>query len=287
MTMQWPKITVVTPSYNQAEYLEETIESVLNQNYPNLEYILLDGGSTDGSIDIIKKYEKHFTYWRAEPDDGQAAAISEGFQRSTGDIMCWLNSDDLFAPGALAIVAEYLQKHPKAEFIVGEACIVNGNGEIEHYLSEPKWDTNWQLYVRNCIPQPSVFWRRSLYTKVDGVNSDYKFGMDYDLWFQFLQHTKPCFIKKLLSFQRLHPLAKTATLQHIAAVEKPNIARKYISKVAPYSKERNLSWRIHRVLVKLTSGSYFRGVIMQAWLKSRRANQESYGMQNKANTSQF
>jgi glycosyltransferase involved in cell wall biosynthesis len=145
MSRPWPKITVVTPSFNQAAYLQETIESVLNQDYPNLEYIVLDGGSTDGSIDILKKYEKYFAYWRTHPDDGQSAAIIEGFQKSTGDILCWLNSDDFLAPGALALVGEYFQEHPEAEFLVGEVCIVNDKGERRHYLSEPKWDTNWQF----------------------------------------------------------------------------------------------------------------------------------------------
>lgn len=272
MSRQWPKITVITPSFNQAAYLQETIESVLNQNYPNLEYIVLDGGSTDGSIDIIKKYEQYFAYWRTRPDDGQAAAIAEGFQRSTGDILCWLNSDDFLAPGALAIVAEYFQEHTEAEFLVGEVCIVDGKGEIQHYLSEPKWDTNWQIYVRNCVPQPSVFWRRSLYMKVDGVNPIYKFGMDYDLWFQFLQHTKPHFIKNLLSFQRLHPLAKTANLQHIAAIEKPQIARKYLKSLAPFSDTRNFFWKTHRILLKLIYGSYLRGYFMKKWLKLKKIN---------------
>ena len=267
MIMQLPKITVVTPSFNQAIYIEETIESVLNQDYPNLEYIVLDGGSTDGSVDLIKKYEKYLSYWRSYPDDGQAAAIVEGFQRSTGDIMCWLNSDDFLAPGALATVEEYFRKHPEAEFVVGEICIVNGDGERQHYLSEPTWDTNWQIYVRNCIPQPSVFWRRSLYTQVNGVDPSYQFCMDYDLWFQFLQHTKPHFIKKLLSFQRLHPLGKSATWQDIEAVEKPIVLSKYFPILHPTSKNRKLYWRLHRILVKLIYGSYIRGFTMLILLK--------------------
>jgi len=267
MSRPWPKITVVTPSFNQAAYLQETIESVLNQDYPNLEYIVLDGGSTDGSIDTLKKYEKCFAYWRTHPDDGQSAAIIEGFQKSTGDILCWLNSDDFLAPGALALVGEYFQEHPEAEFLVGEVCIVNDKGERRHYLSEPKWDTNWQVYVRNCVPQPSTFWRRSLYMKIEGVNPTYQFGMDYDLWFQFLQHTKPHFIRRLLSYQRLHPLAKTATLQDVEAVEKPIIAERYFPTMAPVSKERNFIWRLHRILVKLIYGSYFRGAFMLIWLK--------------------
>jgi glycosyltransferase involved in cell wall biosynthesis len=120
MSEQLPKITVVTPSYNQAQFLEQTILSVIGQEYPNLEYILMDGGSKDGSVEIIKKYEQHFTYWQSEKDNGQGAAINAGFAKATGDILCWLNSDDLFMPGTLLKIGRMFQN-------ISEPTVIFGN----------------------------------------------------------------------------------------------------------------------------------------------------------------
>src|SRR5450759_2806690 len=113
------KISVITPSYNQGQFLEETILSVINQNYPNLEYFIIDGGSTDNSIEIIKKYEKHLTYWVSEKDNGQAHAINKGFKKATGDIVCWINSDDLLIQGAINTISNYFSRNPDVQFING------------------------------------------------------------------------------------------------------------------------------------------------------------------------
>src|ERR1044071_5583992 len=117
------KITVVTPSFNQAKYLETTLRSVHEQDYPCVEHIVMDGGSTDGSVEILRKYSAHLAYWCSEKDRGQADAIAKGFQRATGDILCWLNSDDVFLPGALRAVSEYFTRHPEAEVVCGGAYI--------------------------------------------------------------------------------------------------------------------------------------------------------------------
>ena len=128
-----PKISIVTPSYNQAEFLERTILSVLNQNYPNLEYIIIDGGSTDSSAEIIKKYERYLTYWVSEPDDGQADAINKGFAKATGDILAWLNSDDLYLPGALLKVKESFQNAGIA-FLYGHSILVDKEDRVIRIL---------------------------------------------------------------------------------------------------------------------------------------------------------
>src|ERR1043166_2179963 len=119
------KISVVTPSYNQAKYLETTLRSVLEQDYPHLEHIVMDGGSTDGSQEILERYSSRLAYWRSAKDGGQADAIAEGFKHATGDIFCWLNSDDVFLPGALRAVAEFFTAHPDAETVCGGAYIIN------------------------------------------------------------------------------------------------------------------------------------------------------------------
>ena len=130
---KYPKITVVTPNYNQGAYIEETINSVLNQNYPNLEYIIMDGGSTDGSLEIIKKYENELTYWVSEKDAGMYDALNKGFSKSSGDIMCWINSDDLLMPNALQNMNELFTDLPAVEWIQGMNCAIDLKGNIIDY----------------------------------------------------------------------------------------------------------------------------------------------------------
>lgn len=128
-----PKISIVTPSYNQAQFLEETILSVLKQDYPNLEYIIMDGGSTDGSVDIIRKYEDKLAYWVSKPDKGQADAIYRGFEKSTGEILGWINSDDYYLPGAFNAVGRFFQLKPTTKFLVGNVLIVDSKGKFIYH----------------------------------------------------------------------------------------------------------------------------------------------------------
>ena len=120
--MSPPRISVVTPSFNQGRFLEQCITSVLNQDYPDLEYIVIDGGSSDESVDVLRRYEKHFAFWVSEPDKGQSDALNKGFRRATGDLAVWLNADDFFLPGAFAAVAAAYQQNPDASFYFGDGC---------------------------------------------------------------------------------------------------------------------------------------------------------------------
>ena len=126
----WPRISIVTPSYNQAEFLEKTILSILNQNYPNLEYIIIDGVSTDGSVEIIKKYERYLAYWISERDNGQADAINKGFKIATGDFIAWQNSDDVYLPGSFFKVIEKFEKYPNPDIVFGNVYLINESDEI-------------------------------------------------------------------------------------------------------------------------------------------------------------
>ena len=205
----WPKISIVTPSYNQGQFLEETIRSVLLQGYPNLEYIVMDGGSTDGSVDVIRKYESWLTYWESKPDRGQSHAINKGFERSTGDIMAWINSDDLYTPGTLGEVGESL-KGSSSALLVGASIITDGPQILTGRLDrrQPRWKE--VVYEFRSFPQPSVFWTRDLWRRVGSLDERLYFAMDYDLWLRMHPHLQyVCFTDKVLSYARSHSEQKS------------------------------------------------------------------------------
>jgi glycosyltransferase involved in cell wall biosynthesis len=183
------KISIITPSYNQAEYLERTILSVLNQNYPNLEYIIIDGGSTDGSIDIIKKYEKKLAYWESVKDKGQYYAIQKGFSKSTGEIMAWINSDDIYHPNSFFVVEELFKEFPKVKWLTGNISFVDEEDRMVKAYSTKRWS---KLKVLNgdygWIQQESTFWKRSLWEKSGGtLNFNYSLAADFELWMRFFR----------------------------------------------------------------------------------------------------
>lgn len=204
----WPKISIVTPSYNQAQYLEETIRSVLLQNYPNLEYIIIDGGSTDGSVEIIKKYEPWLTYWVSEKDRGQPHAINKGFEISTGEIMAWINSDDYFACNVFEEIAKAFTNH-RTLWVAGLCKTIQTDGSIVDDWHEPEHHlVNW--FFSSLYAQPSIFWRRSLWEKSSRIDDALQYSFDYELWLQFVKHQPfPLWIEKNLSFFRVHEKSKS------------------------------------------------------------------------------
>lgn len=224
-----PRITLVTPSYNQAIFLEQTIRSVLAQRYQNLEYIIMDGGSTDGSVGIIKKYSTHLTRWVSEKDSGQASAIADGFRNSSGDIMGWINSDDLLAGGALYHVAEVFRKMPSADFLSGGGRYIDSESRIcangKMSISSPR-RVSWRsllLYEQDGLFQPSCFWKRSLYRKTGGVDPKWRFIMDREFFVRALR-AGGCMARteRTLSYFRLHESSKSANIQ---STRKEEVAR--------------------------------------------------------------
>ena len=210
MVKEYPKISVITPSYNQADFLEETILSVLNQNYPNLEYIIIDGGSTDRSVEIIKKYEKHLSYWVSEKDNGQSHAINKGLQHATGEIICWLCSDDLHVSDTLHTVAELFQLNPEIALLHGTS-ILFGNRRKEQITGADFKDLPLRYYAIIPFPQPSSFFKRKVIEETGMLDESLHFGMDYDLLVRIALCYPILPVNKVLSRYRLHSSSKTVS----------------------------------------------------------------------------
>ena len=179
-----PSISIVTPSYNQAAFLEETIRSVLLQGYPNLEYIVMDGGSTDGSLEIIKKYEKHLTYWTSQKDAGPADAIRKGFERAKGSILAYLNSDDLYRPGAIHCLINRL-KTAGADVVYGNTYWIDDQSRILAERRQTPFSRFAYLYGGADLQQPATFWTQQIYRKVGGMDTSFICAFDTDLFARF------------------------------------------------------------------------------------------------------
>jgi glycosyltransferase involved in cell wall biosynthesis len=203
--MFYPKISIVTPNYNQADYLEQTILSVLNQGYSNLEYIIIDGGSTDGSIDIIKRYEDQLTYWISESDNGMYEAIQKGFDKSTGEIMAWINSDDMYHKNALFTIAEIFSTLADINWVVGTSTMYDKLGRTL-YVEHSRQFTKYDFYSSDFfwIQQESCFWRRTLWNKVGAkLNGNLKYAGDFDLWLRFFRYDRLFVVNALIGGYRL------------------------------------------------------------------------------------
>lgn len=182
MPRQLPSVSVVTPSFNHAPYIEATIRSVLDQGYPDLQYIVMDGGSTDGTVQILKRYEDRLT-WISEKDNGQADAIRKGFNIATGEIIAWLNSDDVYKPGCIAEATTYLADHPDIAVVYGDAEFIRADGSVICPCANPEPFSRHRLrHYSDYIVQPSAFFRREAYEAVGGVDPNLHWAMDYDLW---------------------------------------------------------------------------------------------------------
>lgn len=209
------KISIITPSYNQAAFLEQTILSVLNQNYEELEYIIVDGGSSDGSVDLIRKYEPQLAYWVSEKDRGQSDAINKGLRRATGDIVTWLNSDDLFMPGTLHTVASYFSKSD-ATLIHGRT-ILFGNGTHESVKGAESHDLKVRYLAGIPFPQPSSFFRSSALRDLGFLDESLHYGMDYDLFVRIALNRQLLAVEDVFSKYRLHGESKSVAQSRVFA----------------------------------------------------------------------
>jgi len=249
-----PSLTIITPSYNQSSFIETTILSVLSQNYPGLEYIVIDGGSADGTIDIIKKYSNQLI-WRSEADNGQADAINKGLRMAHGEIVAFLNSDDYYLPGALLRVGEVFSIHPESQWVTGDYLIVDKeNRPIHFYIVQYKrllrqFSSFALLSFANYIVQPSTFWRRSIMDEVGYFDLQLRITLDYDFWLRLMVKSSPHYMNEKLSAFRVHADSKGGTHYKDQFDEELLILKRYQK-----SKTLFMLHSLHNILINTVYG---------------------------------
>lgn len=207
--INYPRITVVTPSFNQLQFLERTIRSVIDQNYPNLEYIIIDGGSTDGSVDIIRRYENRLAYWISEPDQGQTDAINKGLRKATGEWVAWQNSDDIYYPGVFHELAIAANKFNQADLIIGNMMLIDESDNPLRDICFVKPTYNALLAEGMVLTNQSAFWRRSLHEGIGLLDENLHYGFDYEWFLRLSENTKGVHVNQLWGGYRLHDETKT------------------------------------------------------------------------------
>jgi glycosyltransferase involved in cell wall biosynthesis len=226
------KFTIVTPSYNHAHFIERTIDSVLTQDHPDVEYIVMDGGSTDGTLEILQRYSNELT-WRSEADRGQSDAINKGLRLATGDIVAFLNSDDMYEPGALAAVARFFAQNQATQWAYGKCRIVD---EHDREIRKPiTWYKNAllrrysyrKLLAENFISQPATFWRRRLHDELGYLNEDEHYVMDYELWLRLGQRYPAGVIGDYLASFRMYDASKSGSLANPQFKDELRVAKAF------------------------------------------------------------
>lgn len=226
-----PTISIVTPSYEQGRYLERTIYSVLNQSYPKLEYVVQDGGSSDETLQVLKHFGESLSHWASEPDDGQADAINRGFAHTSGEIMAYLNSDDLLLPGSLAYVARYFARHPKVDVVYGHRLLIDEHdGQIGTWVL-PRHDDQ-TLTFADYIPQETLFWRREVWERTGGkIDTSFKFAVDWDLLLRFREAgARMVRLPRFLGAFRVHAEQKTSSQLELCALESERLQLRVVGR---------------------------------------------------------
>lgn len=264
LNLPMPKISVVTPSFNQAQYLEATIKSVLDQNYPNLEYIIIDGGSTDGSVDIIKRYASQLAYWVSEPDRGQSHAINKGLQRATGDWVGWQNSDDIYYSNAFDYVAQRALKSQATELIIADINLLDEQGGVLRDMRYVKPTYQSLLAEGMVLTNQAAFWKRDLHKRIGWLDESLHYGFDYEWFLRVLAATRHAnHIPEIIGALRYHSATKTSQnpQRFVDEYEHILIGRKL-------SGWRKNLFRIRRLILTLADGHYryvFRGLTQRVF----------------------
>lgn len=247
----FPRISVITPSFNQSEFLERTILSVLDQQYPNLEYIIIDGGSTDGSVDLINKYSDRLSWWVSEPDQGQANAINKGLRRATGDWVAWQNSDDIYYNYCFNDLVAAAEKFPNAGLIIGNMILID---ELDAPLRDIRYvePTYKALLAEGMVlTNQSAFWRRQIHESIGYLSEDLHYSFDYEWFLRLTQHTNSAHINKFWGGWRLHKDTKTSISPEAFILEKQQILRGRQS-----TKLAKLIYTLRRLLLTLAKGNF-------------------------------
>lgn len=252
------KISVVTVCFNHARFIRDCLRSVLEQGYPDLEYIVIDGGSTDGSREIIEEYADRLHYWVSEPDGGQTDAIAKGFAHATGDVMCWINSDDQLEPGSLQAVADFFRHHPKADVVTGDHIKMREDGTPIKLHRDLPFNRFLWFRTYNYAAQTSTFWKRSLYEKVGGMDRQFNVGMDTDLFARFAEEARWYKTRGIWSRFRLHKDQKTQTLLARMAEENDLLMTRHcgIRSAVSHQAQRCVA-RLIRIAWRFGSGCYW------------------------------
>jgi glycosyltransferase involved in cell wall biosynthesis len=248
-------ISIITPSYNQAAYVEETIRSVLDQDYTNLEYIIMDGGSTDGTVDILRRIHDPRMTWISEADRGQSDAINKGMRRANGDILAWLNSDDAYLPGTLRTIAAHFEAHADSHFVYGDAIAIDERGR-EYGIRTHVRQVNADLLINQCdyIVQPAAFWRSSLWRTMGELDESLRYSMDYEYWMRVSKRYPLDYLPIAFARERLYANAKTfkgaiPRLEEIAAVARRHggdgLPRAYVAEAAAAYAQRGVGELLH------------------------------------------
>ena len=268
MQNDFPLISIITPSYNQVEFIEDTILSVIGQNYPNFEYIIIDGGSSDGSVEIIKEYAHRLAYWISEKDSGQSSAINKGFRRAAGKIICWINSDDILLPGALSAVGHYFSKNPDVMFVNGNTMRIDAQSKIlfnNHILKQNKWFAKHGIFN---IAQQSMFWRRELFDSIGYLDESMHCMMDLEFLIRiFESNVRIGQIDRTLAAIRIHGKTKTCLATDYWTQDKIKIRTLYCGN---YDNE-NVSWFYFFlfVVIKMVKLKYLRDIIFKIRWKGK------------------
>ena len=221
-----PLVSIVTPSFNQRPYLEAAIRSVLDQDYPHIEYIVIDGGSTDGSLDVLRAHAAQISLWMSEPDSGQTEAINKGFSKANGDILAWLNSDDVYRPGAIREAVAYLREHAEVGMVYGDADYIDSHGRVVGQFPAAQTDGRRLMRGYVHIPQQASFFRSRLWRMVGPLDETYRFAMDYDLWTRLAEISTMRYVRRTWAAFRLHGTAKTLAASYLCWPEMIRIHRR-------------------------------------------------------------
>lgn len=225
-----PIISVVTPSFNQGQFIEQTIRSVLLQNYPHVEYFVMDGGSTDNTKSVLEKYSTWITDWKVEDDNGQSHAINKGFKRSSGDIVAWLNADDIYLPKTLLSVAKAMVDYPDAGFCFGNWHEIDAKGKVKNtYLSRTPSVLGLLTNVKSYVAQPTLFFKRNALEKIGFIDESLHMVMDFELLLRLLVKYEPIQVDEVLAAYRTHPATKTNLMETLAWAEREIVFQRILS----------------------------------------------------------